>query len=66
MKVSEEDGASYIVDPDRIESDGRTALYIRNIPNKYTLKMMMDTINKNYGGQYDFFYLPMDSRVWFD
>eukprot|EP00854_Cymbomonas_tetramitiformis_P012437 gene12437-14694_t len=42
--------------------DNRTALMIRNIPNKYTQDMLLAIINKNHKGQYDFFYLPIDFR----
>lgn len=33
---------------------------IRNIPNKYTKEQMLQLINKNFSGKFDFFYLPID------
>ena len=38
---------------------------IRNIPNRYTKKMLLKTINLNHKGEYDFFYLPIDFNVTF-
>lgn len=43
-----------------VENDMRTTLMIRNIPNKYTQQMMLDTIDEKFKGKYDFFYLPID------
>jgi len=42
--------------------DGRTTLMIKNIPNKYNQEMLLETINKNYKGTFDFFYLPIDFK----
>jgi hypothetical protein len=36
---------------------------IRNIPNKYTMKMMLAEIDQFFRGAYDFFYLPIDFNV---
>ena len=36
---------------------------IRNIPNKYTQKMLLAKINENHRDKYDFFYLPIDFKV---
>lgn len=33
---------------------------IKNIPNKYTKKMMLGEIDKRFKNKYDFFYLPID------
>ena len=33
---------------------------IKNIPNKYTIKLLLDLIHINHANSYDFFYLPID------
>ena len=35
---------------------------IKNIPNKYTAKALLDEIKINHKDKYDFFYLPLDSK----
>ena len=40
--------------------DKRTTLIIRNIPNRYTISLLLEEINKNYSGKYDVIYLPQD------
>jgi protein phosphatase 1 regulatory subunit 42 len=42
--------------------DLRTTLMIKNIPNKYTQKMLLATIDDAFRGSYDFFYLPIDFK----
>eukprot|EP00833_Pecoramyces_ruminatium_P002315 jgi/Orpsp1_1/1176347/evm.model.c7180000057262.1 len=42
--------------------DDRTTFMIRNIPNKYTQQMLIDTINDTHFGQFDFLYLRMDFK----
>ncbi|XP_020110261.1 protein MEI2-like 4 isoform X2 [Ananas comosus] len=42
--------------------DSRTTLMIKNIPNKYTSKMLLATIDENHKGTYDFIYLPIDFK----
>ncbi len=36
---------------------------VKNIPNKYTMELLKERINKNFMERYDFFYLPMDFQV---
>jgi hypothetical protein len=36
---------------------------IRNIPNKFKQKTLLDMINQYYQGKYNYFYLPMDLKV---
>ncbi|WOL12611.1 hypothetical protein Cni_G21378 [Canna indica] len=42
--------------------DSRTTLMIKNIPNKYTSKMLLAAIDENHRGTYDFIYLPIDFK----
>ncbi|KAE8722971.1 Protein MEI2-like 5 [Hibiscus syriacus] len=52
------------LDLDKIISgeDTRTTLMIKNIPNKYTSKMLLASIDENHQGTYDFLYLPIDFK----
>lgn len=45
--------------------DGRTTVMIKNIPNKYTQKMLLHAIDKKFAKTYDFLYLPIDFKVCF-
>ncbi|PIA31373.1 hypothetical protein AQUCO_05000040v1 [Aquilegia coerulea] len=42
--------------------DLRTTLMIKNIPNKYTSKMLLAAIDERHRGKYDFIYLPIDFK----
>ncbi|EJW01292.1 hypothetical protein EDEG_00509 [Edhazardia aedis USNM 41457] len=42
--------------------DLRTTCMIKNIPNKYTQKMLLDLIDESHIGTYDFVYLRMDFK----
>ncbi|KAJ4894833.1 Protein MEI2-like 5 [Raphanus sativus] len=42
--------------------DSRTTLVIKNIPNKYTSKMLLAVIDEKNQGSYDFLYLPIDFK----
>lgn len=54
----------YQLDLDKIVSgeDSRTTLMIKNIPNKYTSKMLLAAIDEKHIGTYDFLYLPIDFK----
>ncbi|XP_042498649.1 protein MEI2-like 4 isoform X1 [Macadamia integrifolia] len=54
----------YELDIDRIVrgEDNRTTLMIKNIPNKYTSKMLLAAIDEHHRGTYDFIYLPIDFK----
>jgi len=41
----------------------KTTMMLRNIPNKYTQKMLLEYLESNgFRGTFDFFYLPIDFR----
>jgi len=40
----------------------RTSLMIKNIPNKYNQEMLLEAVNENHKGTFDFFYLPIDFK----
>ena len=45
-------------------NDDRDTVMLRNIPNKYTQRMLLDQINSmGFTGTYSFFYLPRDVRT---
>ncbi|KAJ0969266.1 hypothetical protein J5N97_022143 [Dioscorea zingiberensis] len=54
----------YELDIDRVVrgEDSRTTLMIKNIPNKYTSKMLLSAIDEYHRGTYDFIYLPIDFK----
>ncbi|XP_057995409.1 protein MEI2-like 1 isoform X2 [Hevea brasiliensis] len=58
------DKKQYELDIDHIVrgEDGRTTLMIKNIPNKYTSKMLLAAIDEHCRGTYDFIYLPIDFK----
>ncbi|KAJ9180465.1 hypothetical protein P3X46_008703 [Hevea brasiliensis] len=58
------DKKQYELDIDRIlrGEDHRTTLMIKNIPNKYTSKMLLAAIDEQHKGTYDFIYLPIDFK----
>lgn len=45
------------------DEEKRTTIMIRNIPNKFKQMTLLDMININHKGRYDYFYLPMDLKV---
>ncbi|XP_008784396.2 protein MEI2-like 2 [Phoenix dactylifera] len=61
---SQVDIKQYQLDLEKIVSgeDIRTTLMIKNIPNKYTSKMLLATIDESHKGTYDFLYLPIDFK----
>lgn len=59
-----EDKKKFQIETDRVKNgdDKRTTLMIKNIPNKYTQKMLLQTIDIKFKGSYDFLYLPIDFK----
>lgn len=43
-------------------TDARTTLMIKNIPNKYSQKLLLDLIERRHRDSFDFFYLPIDFK----
>mmetsp|Transcript_14887 Transcript_14887/g.33920 ORF Transcript_14887/g.33920 Transcript_14887/m.33920 type:complete len:455 (+) Transcript_14887:114-1478(+) len=39
-----------------------TTVMLRNIPNKYTREMLIDQLSKDFQGEFDFLYLPIDFK----
>ena len=62
----EEDKGKYMINLKNIimRRDMRTTLMMKNIPNKYTQIMILKKIDENHKKQYDFFYLPIDFKVF--
>ncbi|XWS51504.1 hypothetical protein CRYUN_Cryun12cG0181700 [Craigia yunnanensis] len=62
---SNADKKQYELDIERIirGEDNRTTLMIKNIPNKYTSKMLLAAIDEHCRGTYDFIYLPIDFKA---
>ncbi|XP_019170342.1 PREDICTED: protein MEI2-like 5 [Ipomoea nil] len=58
------DNKKFQLDLDKIRSgkDTRTTLMIKNIPNKYTSKMLLAAIDEHHKGSFDFLYLPIDFK----
>ncbi|KAJ4906577.1 Protein MEI2-like 2 [Raphanus sativus] len=63
-RIQHIDGGQYHIDLDRIATgdDIRTTLVIKNIPNKYTYKMLVAEIDEKHKGDYDFLCLPIDFK----
>ncbi|CAL9093851.1 unnamed protein product [Musa acuminata var. zebrina] len=58
------DNKQYQLDLEKIikGEDTRTTIMIKNIPNKYTSKMLLAAIDETHKGAYDFLYLPIDFK----
>lgn len=55
---------AFIIHPERVglALDSRTTCMIRNIPNKFTQKMLVELLNEDHFGTYNFVYLRMDFK----
>lgn len=62
--MSAEDRKKFFLDIEKVRYgiDKRTTLMVKNIPNKYTQKMLLQTIDIDFNLKYDFFYLPIDFK----
>ena len=56
------DSPKNIINLDNIlkSRDKRATLIIRNIPNKYTISLLLDELNKDFENKFDIVYLPQD------
>ena len=54
----------FIIDLNKVDQVGKTTLMIKNIPNRYSKAMLLRTFNKTYAEAFDFFYLPIDFKVY--
>ncbi|KAE8662316.1 MEI2-like 4, putative isoform 2 [Hibiscus syriacus] len=65
--INQADKKQYELDIEHIirGEDKRTTLMLKNIPNKYTSKMLLAAIDERGGGTYDFVYLPIDFKASF-
>ena len=61
--ISTQESKDYWIDIDKVETDDRTTIMVRNIPNKYTQDMLLQLFEKNHKKKFDFFYLPIDYNV---
>lgn len=61
-KVKKGDEDHKVINLERIfrKKDKRTTIMIRNIPNKYKLKTLLDEISSCFENKFDLFYLPVD------
>lgn len=57
-----EDTSEYDILIDQIYREMKTTLMVRNIPNKYTKELLLDTIDEYFKDAYDFLYLPIDFK----
>jgi hypothetical protein len=42
--------------------ENHTTMMLRNIPNKYTRDMLVNQVSRDFRGQFDFVYLPIDFK----
>ncbi|TNV78634.1 hypothetical protein FGO68_gene384 [Halteria grandinella] len=57
-----QEAALFRISPERILSDKRTSLMIKNIPNKYTQRTLKETLEESHKQAFDFLYLPIDFK----
>ena len=63
--ITTEESRAFVIDFKKIETDGRTTIMVKNIPNKYTQETLLQEFSNNHENTFDFFYLPIDKDVPF-
>eukprot|EP00747_Dinoflagellata_sp_TGD_P196290 gnl/TRDRNA2_/TRDRNA2_66189_c0_seq1.p1 gnl/TRDRNA2_/TRDRNA2_66189_c0~~gnl/TRDRNA2_/TRDRNA2_66189_c0_seq1.p1 ORF type:complete len:262 (+),score=61.78 gnl/TRDRNA2_/TRDRNA2_66189_c0_seq1:119-787(+) len=63
--VHDADESAMQKEPDPVNDElanmlGYTTVMLRNIPNRYSRDLLVDVLNVNYQGNFDFVYLPID------
>ena len=60
----DENRSQYVINLGRVRAaeDGRTTLMVKNIPNKYTQRMLLETVQQSHAGKFALFYLPIDFK----
>jgi len=61
MPISNNIKNEFALDMEMLNHETRTTLMIKNIPNKYSQKMLLSALEK-HRGHFDFFYLPIDFK----
>lgn len=59
----EDNRGNFVIDFDSIETDGRTTVMVKNIPNKYSQETLLQEFSVKFENKFDFFYLPIDKNV---
>merc|ERR1740130_1186259 len=64
QRPSEEQRALFGLNLDKVRSgaDVRSTLMVRNIPNKYSQKLLLEALEQHHGGKIDLLYLPIDFK----
>ena len=66
--LDEDEKHNFVINLERLGrgQDLRTTVMVKNIPNKYTQSMLLETINRQFAHTFDFFYLPIDFKVTYN
>eukprot|EP01017_Pseudomicrothorax_dubius_P035042 TRINITY_DN4863_c0_g2_i2.p1 TRINITY_DN4863_c0_g2~~TRINITY_DN4863_c0_g2_i2.p1 ORF type:complete len:218 (+),score=54.48 TRINITY_DN4863_c0_g2_i2:187-840(+) len=59
---NDDESLAFEIDLNRIESNEKTTLMIKNIPNKYNQNLLLQALERSHKGKFDFFYLPIDFK----